>query len=101
MGLSGHDYVPVRRSPHETLHRLMPTAFWNSIEQTPSVRIWYRLSREILLIVPSSAPVERVFSILTQGITGTGSSTQQTALHDYQLLSTMLKYNKDWPEPSM
>lgn len=73
------------------------SAFWNSVEQTPSVRTWYRLSREILLIVPSSAPVERVFSILTQGI----SSTQQTALHDYQLLSTMLKYNKGWPEPSM
>lgn len=70
--------------------------FWNAVEVDPNVETWYRISRDVLLITPSSAAVERVFSIHTQAF----SDGQQNALHDYQLLSTMLKYNKNFPEPS-
>lgn len=57
----------------------------------------YTLSRQVLLIMPSSAAVERVSSVLAQGI----SATQQNALPDYQLYQTQLKHHRKLPEPPM
>ena len=71
--------------------------FWNRLEWAPSIKTWYTLSRQVLLIMPSSAAVERVFSVLTQGI----SATQQNALPDYQLYQTQLKHHRKLPEPPM
>jgi hypothetical protein len=52
---------------------------------------WYKASREVALIVPSSAAVERVFSLLTQVF----DSSQNSALSDYKAAGVMLRYNRD------
>lgn len=75
--------------------RISISEFW-ARQELSAIPSWYRISRDILLVVPSSATVERVFSILTQGF----SPSQQNALQDYQFASTMLKYNRLFPLPA-
>ena len=50
---------------------------------------WAQACRLVLLVQPSSAASERVFSILNQSF----SSQQESALEDYTQLSVMLQYN--------
>ena len=63
-----------------------PVAWWKSHSTEPPK--WADAFRYILLVQPSSAAAERVFSIL-QGFT----AQQQSSLEDYIELSVMLQYN--------
>lgn len=51
---------------------------------------WSALVKKLLLIQPSSAAAERVFSLLSNAFT----SQQDSALQDYLEASVMLRYNK-------
>lgn len=51
---------------------------------------WCALVKKLLLIQPSSAAAERVFSLLSNAFT----SQQDSALQDYLEASVMLRYNK-------
>ena len=51
---------------------------------------WDNACRLILLVQPSSAASERVFSILNSSF----SSQQESSLEDYIQLSIMLQYNR-------
>ena len=50
---------------------------------------WSSLIHSILLVQPSSAAAERVFSLLSSSF----DSRQESALEDYIQLSVMLQYN--------
>ena len=50
---------------------------------------WSSLVKKLLLIQPSSASAERVFSLLTNAF----GSQQESALQDYLEASVMLRYN--------
>ena len=50
---------------------------------------WARLLRIVLLLAPSSAPVERVFSLMRRTL----SQEQDMALADIVRTSLMLQYN--------
>ena len=63
-----------------------PVAWWKS--HAMELPKWANAFRLVLLVQPSSAAVERVFSIL-QCIT----EQQQSSLEDYLELSIMLQYN--------
>ena len=68
-------------------HQVNVVEWWHSHElELPS---WSKAFRQILLVQPSSAAAERVFSILTN----TFSSQQESSLEDYIQLSVMLQYN--------
>ena len=51
---------------------------------------WAEACKLVLLVQPSSAAAERVFSLLESSF----SSKQNTSLQDYISLSVMLQYNK-------
>ena len=51
---------------------------------------WSALARQVLLVQPSSAAAERVFSLLTSSF----GEQQNSALQDYVESSIMLQYNK-------
>ena len=63
-----------------------PVAWWKS--HSTELPKWADAFRYIVLVQPSSAAAERVFSIL-QGFT----AQQQSSLEDYVELSVMLQYN--------
>ena len=63
-----------------------PIAWWK--RHATELPKWAEAFRSVLLIQPSSAAVERVFSILQNIIT-----QQQSSLEDYVELSVMLQYN--------
>lgn len=62
--------------------------FW--LNHKDKVPTWFRAHRKILLVQPSSAASERVFSILNN----TFKSQQQLCLQDLVETSTMLQYNR-------
>ena len=66
----------------DTLH------WWKAHEST--LPKWAEATRKVLLLQPSSAAAERVFSILSNSF----SSHQDSSLEDYIELSVMLQYNK-------
>ena len=53
---------------------------------------WFEASRDIALITPSSASLERAFSMLTQGF----NDQQNAALEDYKSASVIIRYNNIW-----
>jgi len=63
--------------------------FWNT--NALNLPMWYKASREVALISPSSAACERLFSLMTNGF----SAQQRVALSDYVLASCMLRFNKE------
>ena len=64
-----------------------PFVWWKSHEtQLP---IWSKAFRLVVLVQPSSAASERVFSILSNSF----STRQESSLEDYIQLSVMLQYN--------
>ena len=65
--------------------------FWNANQI--SLPTWFAVSREILLITPSSAACERLFSLLAQGF----SDQQRNALADYLyvFVSCAIRFNKE------
>ena len=60
-----------------------------SHEQNSRLPHWTKACRLVLLVQPSSAAVERVFSLLNNAFT----SQQESSLEDYLQLSIMLQYN--------
>ena len=65
------------------------TAWWHNHE--PDLPIWARVCKQILLVQPSSASAERVFSLLQNSF----SSRQECSLEDYITTSVILQYNSD------
>ena len=63
--------------------------WWKSHEENGRLPYWTRTCRLVLLVQPSSAAAERVFSMLTNSF----SPQQETSLEDYLELSVMLQYN--------
>jgi hypothetical protein len=64
--------------------------FWKGMEvELPEL---WKVACHVCLISPSSASVERVFSLLTNGF----NNTQDRALEDYKETSIMLKFNSNW-----
>ena len=61
--------------------------FWDS--HSLLLPKWYLASNEVALITPSSATCERLFSLLTQGF----DKSQRSALEDYKLASTLMRFN--------
>ena len=57
---------------------------------TASIQRWSNTAQNVLLLQPSSAAAERVFSVLNN----TFASKQLRALEDYVEASIMLQYNK-------
>ena len=66
------------------------SSFWN--KHALHLKTWFKASRDVALITPSSATAERVFSLLSQGF----DKSQQSALEDYKSTSVMLRYNAIW-----
>ena len=61
--------------------------FWD--RSALKVPTFYRASREVALVMPSSATTERTFSLLTKGYT----AQQKSALEDGPCASVMIRYN--------
>ena len=61
--------------------------WWANHKET--LPLWSSLVKRLLLIQPSSASAERVFSLLTNAF----GSQQESALQDYLEASVMLRYN--------
>lgn len=72
-GVTEEDEQPERQNFIEKLED-----FW--LRYALNIPNWFRASRDILLICPSSGAIERAFSILTQGF----SDAQATAKEDYK-----------------
>ena len=64
-----------------------PLQFWRQHEQ--SLPAWSQAARQIILIQPSSAASERVFSLLTNSY----GERQNSAFQDYIVASVMMQYN--------
>ena len=64
-----------------------PSQFWRQHEQ--SLPAWSQAVRQIILIQPSSAASERVFSLLTNSF----GERQNSSLQDYIEASIMMQYN--------
>ena len=65
-----------------------PLEFWK--EHKDTLPAWTAAARQVLLVQPSSAASERVFSLLTNSF----GERQQSSLQDYIEASMMLQYNK-------
>ena len=61
--------------------------FWKNSEST--LPQWAAAAKKILVVQPSSAAVERVFSMLNNAF----KDQQHNSLQDYIEVSTMLRYN--------
>ena len=65
-------------------------AFWRAASiQLPN---WWIGAKEVALITPSSCTVERVFSLLSQGM----DDNQRRALEDYMCGSVLVRYYRIW-----
>ena len=76
-----------RRTLEDVSSKIDIIEWWKSHKH--NLPNWAQACRLVLLVQPSSAAAERVFSILTSSF----SSQQQTSLEDYIQLSAMLQYN--------
>ena len=65
-----------------------PLVFWKEYEST--LPTWSQAARQVLLVQPSSAASERVFSLLRNSF----GERQHSSLQDYIKASLMLQYNK-------
>ncbi len=65
-----------------------PLEFWKRHEDT--LPTWAAAARKVVLVQPSSAASERVFSLLNNSF----GDRQQSSLQDYIEASLMLQYNK-------
>ena len=65
-----------------------PLEFWKVHE--PSLSAWSAAAKKVLLVQPSSAACERVFSLLNNSF----RDQQQSSLQDYIETSVMMQYNK-------
>ena len=68
-------------------HSVNPIDWWKSHGE--QFKTWLEAFKLILLVQPSSASAERVFSLLANSF----SSRQESCLEDYVQLSVMLQYN--------
>ena len=69
-------------------HLIDPMWWWKTHQdQLPH---WASVFKKILLVQPSSAAAERVFSILANAF----SKSQTSALEDYIQISVLLQYNR-------
>ena len=66
-----------------------PSGWWK--ENKSELPHWSQAFSEVVLIQPSSAAAERVFSLLKNSFSG----QQDLALQDYLKASLMLQYNRD------
>jgi hypothetical protein len=66
--------------------------FWKA--SSLALTRWWAMAREVALIIPSSWTVERVFSLLAQGL----GDNQLSALEDYIFASVMVRYNRIWTD---
>ena len=82
--------IPICMAASEDVPRLPtdinPVAWWKS--HAMELPKWANAFRLVLLVQPSSAAAERVFSILQRF-----TAQQQSSLEDYLELSVMLQYN--------
>ena len=67
---------------------LCPLVWWS--RNAPDLPNWAGVCRKVLLVQPSSACAERVFSILNESF----SDRQDSSLQDYVETSLMLQFNK-------
>ena len=67
--------------------RITTETFWNRYKF--DLPTWHFASREVALVTPSSATVERLFSLLTQGF----GDNQVAALQDYKKTCCLIRYN--------
>ena len=63
------------------------SVFW--LKYAFKLPTWFKASRDVALITPSSGTIERVFSLLTQGF----DQNQVNSLEDYKETSIMIRYN--------
>ena len=63
--------------------------WWKGLEERNAMPHWTRTCKLVLLVQPSSAAAERVFSLLNNSF----NSQQESSLEDYLQLSVMLQYN--------
>ena len=63
--------------------------WWRPQEENDRIPHWTRTCRLVLLVQPSSAAAERVFSLLNNAF----NSQQESSLEDYLQLSVVLQYN--------
>lgn len=68
-------------------HSVNPIDWWKSHGE--QFKTWLEAFKLVLLVQPSSASAERVFSLLTNSF----SRQQESALEDYIQLSVLLQYN--------
>ena len=62
-------------------------AFWDNREKLPA---WFKVAQDVALIQPSSAFIERVFSILRSCM----DARQERSYSDRIAAATLLKYNR-------
>lgn len=81
--------LPVYLAKSEGISSTLSSLEWwkNNSQSLPN---FSQAARKVLLLLPSSGPVERVFSLLNS----TFSDKQETSLFDYVEASVMLQYNK-------
>lgn len=78
------DYAQASLKPHDRA-----LLFWRKQQAAGDLAPWIVVLRKVLLVQPSSAAAERVFSLLKQSF----NHLQGAALNDYVELSLMLQYN--------
>jgi len=84
------DYKKIADATVQNLPDEDDVTFWKRHQLV--LKYWYIVSREIAIITPSSATVERLFSLLSQGF----DKSQDSCLSDYKAASVSLRYNRNF-----
>ena len=69
----------------------VPYEAWWTLAGAAGHAAWFEAAKKVMILTPSSAAAERVFSMLKALI---GDNQQASALEDYQQTSIMLHYNQ-------
>ena len=64
--------------------------FWFQQRNDPAIKMWHDTFIKIAVVTPTSAAIERVFSVLRRMF----NDQQESALADYLQIAVMLVYNK-------
>ena len=64
--------------------------FWFQQRNNAAIKLWHDTFIKIAVVTPSSAAIERVFSVLRRMF----NDHQESALADYLQIAVMLVYNK-------
>ena len=80
------DYIAASEGVVETVN---PFDWWKAKEENNSLLKWVQAFKLILLMQPSSAAAECVFSLLNKSF----NTSQESAMEDYIQLSVMMQYN--------